>query len=147
MLIKKNELELINVEGKIVGITSGCYDLIHYYHLIYLQECKSRCDLLIVGVDSDNLVHKNKNKYPIINQRKRQAMVEMIADVVFVMDSVDDLKNAYKYCDKVFKNADTIYGNKVEIPDGIELEIVPDIEEITSTTEIINKIKGKTGKN
>lgn len=143
MLIKKEELKLINVDNKIVGITSGCFDLLHYYHLVYLQECKSKCDLLIVGIDSDSLAYNNKNKHPIINQHKRQAMVEMIADVVFVMNSVDDLKNAYKYCDKVFKNADIIYGDKVEIPEGIKLEIIPDIEEITSTSEIINKIKRK----
>lgn len=43
---------------------------------------------------------------------------------------------------KVFKNSPVIYGHKVEIPSGeAELVIIPDIEEVYSTTALINKIR------
>lgn len=29
MIINNNELQLLNLEGKVVGLTSGCFDLLH----------------------------------------------------------------------------------------------------------------------
>ena len=40
----------------IIGYTSGVYDLFHIGHLNILNNAKSLCDKLIVGVSSDNLV-------------------------------------------------------------------------------------------
>lgn len=50
MIITLNEFNLIQTRDKKIGLTSGCFDLIHYYHLRYLERCKANCDLLIVGV-------------------------------------------------------------------------------------------------
>jgi cytidyltransferase-like protein len=36
-----------------IGITNGCYDLLHPGHVAMLEEAASLCDLLVVGVDSD----------------------------------------------------------------------------------------------
>lgn len=62
MIITLNEFNLIQTRDKKIGLTSGCFDLIHYYHLRYLERCKANCDLLIVGVDSDSLVEMNKKE-------------------------------------------------------------------------------------
>lgn len=43
--------------------------------------------------------------------------------------------------DLMFKNLPTIYGNEVKAPDGVKLVMIPDIEEISSTTGLINKIQ------
>jgi len=50
----------------IVGITSGCFDLTHNYHLNYFLRCRRLCDILIVGVDSDDLVRKTKAKTDLL---------------------------------------------------------------------------------
>lgn len=60
MIIKPQDIVNLRVGGKIVGVTSGCFDLLHFYHLRYLERCRALCDFLIVGVDSDILVHANK---------------------------------------------------------------------------------------
>lgn len=151
MIIRRNEVHKLDLTDKVVGVTSGCFDLLHFYHMRYLEKCKAQCDFLIVGVDSDTLVHKNKNKTPMIPEHHRIAMVDALkcVDAVFQMDEIKDIENFYPIANKVFKNSDTIYGKKVEITNGsgAELVIIPDIEEVYSTSELINKIKNKVKTN
>ncbi|MBD5357342.1 MAG: adenylyltransferase/cytidyltransferase family protein [Bacteroides sp.] len=145
MIIRRNEIHKLDLDGKVVGVTSGCFDLLHFYHLRYLEKCKAQCDFLIVGVDSDTLVNRNKNKVPMIPEHHRIAMVDALkcVDAVFQMDEIKNIEDFYPIANKVFKNSDTIYGTKVEINNSLtaELVIVPDIEEVYSTSELINKIR------
>lgn len=145
MIIRRNEIHKLDLDGKVVGVTSGCFDLLHFYHLRYLEKCKAQCDFLIVGVYSDTLVNRNKNKVPMIPEHHRIAMVDALkcVDAVFQMDEIKNIEDFYPIANKVFKNSDTIYGKKVEINNSItaELVIVPDIEEVYSTSELINKIR------
>lgn len=65
-------------KNRVVGYTSGVYDMFHIGHLNVLRRAKERCDYLIVGVSTDELVEKNKNKRPIIPYEERAAIVESI---------------------------------------------------------------------
>ena len=62
----------------VVGYTSGVYDMFHIGHLNVLRRAKEQCDYLIVGVSTDELVEKNKNKRPIIPYEERAVIVESI---------------------------------------------------------------------
>jgi len=59
----------------IVGYTTGVFDLFHIGHLRILQRAKSRCDRLIVGVSTDELVQSYKNKKPVIPFEERSEIV------------------------------------------------------------------------
>ncbi len=61
-----------------VGYTTGVYDMFHIGHLNILRRAKEQCDFLIVGVTTDELCYSRKQKYPIINQEERKAIVEAI---------------------------------------------------------------------
>lgn len=63
---------------KIIGYTSGVYDMFHIGHLNVIRRAKEKCDFLIVGVSTDEVVEKNKNKKPIISFEERAAIVEAI---------------------------------------------------------------------
>lgn len=145
MIITKSDLPNLDLKGKIVGITSGCFDLLHFYHLRYLERCKALCDFLIVGVDSDLLVSQNKSKTPVIPEHHRMAMVDALkcVDATFRMDVISDIDEYARRAsaNMMFKNLPTIYGNEVKAPDGIKLVLIPDIEEVSSTTELIEKIR------
>lgn len=62
----------------IIGYTAGVYDMFHIGHLNVIRNAKANCDFLIVGVTTDEVVEKNKNKTPIIPFAERAAIVEAI---------------------------------------------------------------------
>ena len=46
--------------GKKVVFTNGCFDLLHVGHIRYLQEARSKGDLLVVGLNADASVKRLK---------------------------------------------------------------------------------------
>ena len=72
-----------------VGYTTGVYDMFHIGHLNILRRAKEQCETLIVGVTTDELCYKRKNKTPIINQEDRKAIVEAIRYVDKVVFQAD----------------------------------------------------------
>lgn len=77
-----------------VGYTTGVYDMFHIGHLNILQKAKEYCDYLIVGISTDELVQKAKNKTPIIPFEERCRIVEAIRYVDKVVPQVDKDKLA-----------------------------------------------------
>jgi glycerol-3-phosphate cytidylyltransferase len=61
-----------------LGYTTGVFDLFHVGHLNILKKAKEQCEFLIVGVSTDELVRKYKNKQPVIPHYERMAIVEGI---------------------------------------------------------------------
>ena len=66
------------MKKEIVGYTTGVFDLFHIGHLRILQRAKSRCDKLIVGVSTDELVQSYKNKKPVIPFEERNEIVSAL---------------------------------------------------------------------
>lgn len=64
-----------------IGYVPGVFDLFHVGHLNLLRNAKSRCDFLIAGVLTDELVEHFKNKRPIIPYTQRAAIVDAISYV------------------------------------------------------------------
>lgn len=75
---------------KIIGYTTGVYDLFHIGHLNLLRNAKSLCDRLIVGVTSDELV-AYKYKKSIIPFEERIQIVRSIryVDLAIPQNSID----------------------------------------------------------
>jgi cytidyltransferase-like protein len=137
----------------IVGLTSGCFDLLHIGHLVYLQRCKSRCDKLIVAVDSNEMVKAVKGvDRPIIDQYERWELIKNlsgIVDVAVMLEKVEDLDEIAKKnkANKLFKHQsfmkyhDPIFG----LAHGAELDIIPDVKGLLSTSAIIDRIVRRCG--
>ncbi len=87
--------------NKIIGYTAGVFDLFHIGHLNLIKKAKENCDFLIVGVNSDNLVKKYKNKSPIIPESERLEIINSLkfVDKVVLINTRDklDAYNKYKF--------------------------------------------------
>ncbi len=51
----KDIIARLKKEGKKIVFTNGCFDLIHIGHVRYLTEAKKLGDILVIGLNSDNL--------------------------------------------------------------------------------------------
>ena len=60
--------------GKTVGLITGCFDVIHAGHVDLFRFAKKHCDLVIVGLDSDETIKLNKGpNRPIHNIAQRES--------------------------------------------------------------------------
>lgn len=94
---------------KIIGYTTGVYDMFHIGHLNIIQRAKAQCDYLIVGVSTDELVQKEKNKKPVIPFEERCKIIEAIkyVDMVVPQENKNKLEAWEKYAfDKMFVGSD-----------------------------------------
>ncbi len=72
------------------GLLMGVFDLFHVGHLRLIQRAKERCSFLRVGVLSDELVMKFKNKFPVIPLSERMEIIAAIREVDEVVAITDD---------------------------------------------------------
>lgn len=73
----------LKASGKRIVFTNGCFDLLHYGHVLYLTKAKARGDILIVALNSDFSVRRIKGKARPINSEKDRA------GVLAALESVD----------------------------------------------------------
>lgn len=66
--LKENKQIFENKKTVLVG---GCFDLIHFGHLKFLEAAKEKGDFLIVALESDEFIKKNKKRLPVHQQFER----------------------------------------------------------------------------
>jgi D-beta-D-heptose 7-phosphate kinase/D-beta-D-heptose 1-phosphate adenosyltransferase len=82
--LKKIILRLKRGRRKI-AFTNGCFDILHYGHIDYLQNAKRLADLLIVAINSDSSVKRIKGKdRPVVKLKNRMRIVAALEAVDFV---------------------------------------------------------------
>lgn len=79
------------MEKKIIGYTAGTFDMFHIGHLNLIKNARSRCDHLIVGVNSDRLVEEYKGKKVVVPIEERMEIIRSLrfVDDVICVDSLD----------------------------------------------------------
>ena len=80
MFVNLNKIKELKTKykNKKIGFTCSCFDLLHCGHCIMLEDCKTQCDILIIGLQSDPTIdRKDKNK-PIQEYEERKIMIESI---------------------------------------------------------------------
>jgi len=138
-------------EGRRIGFTNGCFDLIHPGHISLLAQAAAHCDHLIVGLNSDASVRRLKGpRRPIQNELSRALVLTALrgVDVVVLFDE-DTPENLIRKLrpDVLIKGADYTasqvigadfvqsYGGKVFLAD-----LTPN----QSTTGMVKRFNGST---
>ena len=73
-----------------VGYLAGVFDLFHVGHLNLIRRAKERCDYLMVGALTDELVEKFKKNPPYIPFEERKQILEAIRYVDEVVPVTDE---------------------------------------------------------
>lgn len=92
--VLKTLVETFKKQGKKIVLTQGVWDLIHEGHALYLQVAKSHGDVLIVGVDSDELTRARKGpNRPIVPETERIKMLVHLrhVDIVTIREADHDI--------------------------------------------------------
>ena len=133
---------------KVIGFTNGCFDLLHTGHISYLKSAKKKCDILILGLNSDESVKKLKGKNrPIIEQKDRAEILSSLpfVDKIVVFDEVTPIKLIKKikpniiFKGKDYKKKDVVGFHESKKWHGRVILI--DFVENKSTTNLIERIK------
>ncbi|HEX6972838.1 MAG TPA: D-glycero-beta-D-manno-heptose 1-phosphate adenylyltransferase [Vicinamibacterales bacterium] len=135
--------------GQKIVFTNGVFDLLHPGHVRYLQDARALGDLLIVGLNADASVRRNKGpERPVNAQDERAEVLAALAcvDAVVIFDE-DTPAEIIKLVqpDVLVKGADwaedAIVGRDTVESRGGRVVRVP-IEQGYSTTAILRRIKG-----
>ena len=135
-------------DGRIVVFTNGVFDLLHPGHVRYLQQARALGDVLVVGLNSDASVRRNKGpERPITPEDERAEILAALdcVDLLVIFDE-DTPAAIIEACqpDILVKGADwaadQIVGrDTVEARGGRVVRIA--VEPGHSTSEIITRIR------
>jgi D-glycero-beta-D-manno-heptose 1-phosphate adenylyltransferase len=72
----------MRAKGKKVVVTNGCFDLLHFGHITYLESARAAGDALLVGINSDASVRELKGpERPVNNETERAAVIAALESV------------------------------------------------------------------
>jgi D-beta-D-heptose 7-phosphate kinase/D-beta-D-heptose 1-phosphate adenosyltransferase len=145
----KKKLALLRRQKRVIAFTNGCFDILHYGHVSYLEAAKKKDRVLIVGMNTDASV-RSLNKAPdrpIVAEDQRAAVLAGLACVDFVIlfnEPTPAKLIAALMPDVLIKGADwkgkEVAGADVVKAGGGRVEFITYIDRL-STTNIIEKIR------
>lgn len=149
-IITKDEavdiIKELKSQGKTIGFTNGCFDLLHLGHIHSFANAKKECDYLFVGINSDKSVKKVRGEsFPLQDEKTRSYVVASLefVDYVVLFDEDTALElvknlNPDVIAKEGFKIENWPEAQFVQANGGkvIELERIEDY----STSAVINKM-------
>ncbi len=81
----KNTILRLKRRGERIAFTNGCFDILHYGHINYLERAKRLTDILVVAVNSDSSIKRIKGgPRPVMSLKDRLRIVAALEAVDFV---------------------------------------------------------------
>ncbi|MDD5044535.1 MAG: D-glycero-beta-D-manno-heptose 1-phosphate adenylyltransferase [Candidatus Omnitrophica bacterium] len=88
----KNSVSLVKIcrrlkkQRKKVVFTNGCFDILHYGHVKYLEDAKKKGDVLIVALNSDSSIRRIKGpNRPLVNEKDRIRIIAALESVNYTL--------------------------------------------------------------
>ncbi len=76
----------LKAEGKVVAFTNGCFDILHPGHVTYLNFAREQGDVLVLGMNSDASVKRNKGEdRPIVCEEDRAKVIAALECIDYVV--------------------------------------------------------------
>lgn len=135
----------------ITGFTCSSFDLLHAGHILMLEDAKSRCDYLVVGLHTDPSIDRDFKRKPFQSIIERQIQLKAVkyVDEVVVYETEADLLEFLKtrHFDLIILGSDYIgkdfTGKSLHEERGTEVYYHPRNHGYSSTA-LVEKIQGKS---
>ncbi len=144
------ECRKLRKQGKTVVFTNGCFDVLHAGHLDYLLFARKQGDRLMVGLNSDASVRRNKGEErPVVNENERQRLLAALEAVDGVTLFDEDEPRALIETllpDVLVKGADWshyVSGREAVEANGGRVVLAP-LTPGRSTTDLIRRLRERT---
>ena len=155
VLSREELVQLVAVakeKGARIVLANGCFDVLHVGHVRYLAGARELGDVLIVGINSDQLVAAQKGPArPVLPAAERAEIVSALESVSYVTifdePTVEQLLLALKpdiHAKGTDYTTDTVPERDVVRLYGGRVAIVGDPKD-HSTSEIISRLGGLDG--
>ncbi len=145
-------------KDKIIGFASGSFDLSHAGHVLFFEDCKRLCDILVIMVGNDKVIKKLKGQdRPILNEQLRLKSIDAMKPVDYTFLDINEDATSLAIIGKVFKllrpnryfiNPDAYDKDyRMKLCNNFKTELYlldrecPERFEQVSTTKVIEKIK------
>lgn len=135
----------------IIGLTCGCFDILHEGHLTNLKQCKSQCEYLYVCLSSDQQIKRLKGETRPINKLEDRINMLIHYDFIDILVLYDETNDKYETeldniiniinPDTWFKGSDYTKEDIIKKHPSLKHIELIDLIENKSTTNIIKKIK------
>jgi rfaE bifunctional protein nucleotidyltransferase chain/domain len=134
--------------GRTVVFTNGVFDLLHPGHVRYLRQARDLGDALVVGVNGDGSVRRNKGTgRPINSERERAEVLAALAcvDAVVIFDEDTPARIIQVVQPDILVKgadwpADQIVGRDTVEARGGRVVLMP-VEQGHSTSAIVDRVK------
>ena len=141
-------IKKLKSQGKKIAATSGCFDILHAGHVMYLAQAKALADALVVMLNSDKSVRGLKgSERPIVPQDERAQVLAALGcvDYVCLFDEPTPCPSYAQFKPDIIAKGGDYKGKHIPEMDaakdwGGKLVYV-DLLEGCSSTNIIEKIK------
>lgn len=143
----RRKARAIQQAGRKVVFTNGCFDILHYGHTHLLQFARAQGDFLILGLNTDASVRRQKgDERPFVPEHERAHMLALypFVDLVVLFDDDTPLRLIETIRpDVLVKGGDytpeTVVGRELVEQHGGRVAICPRLEG-HSTTNLVRKI-------
>jgi len=115
LIIRYEELQQRKKEfkDKTTVLVGGCFDLIHFGHLKFLEAAKKQGNYLIVALESDEFIKKNKRKISVHQQNERAEILSSLNMIDMVI-----MLPLFRTNDEYFELVKTVHPSVIAVTKG-----------------------------
>lgn len=130
-----------------VGFAHGCFDVLHFGHVLHLKAARQMCDYLVVCITPDEFVNKGPGR-PVFTQEHRLDVISALrcVDRAFVgtgpnvaINALSLVKPAVYFKGQEYRDSPALAAERA-FCEANGIEVVFTDEEVFSTTKTLQRL-------
>ena len=123
---------ILTPENKKIVLVGGCFDIIHFGHVQFLQRAKVAGDYLIVALEPDERISNYKNRTPVHTQQERAYNLSALryVDQIIILPQLNGFNDYLTLVKKIkphiiaITNNDPLLENKQKQANAVNAQLI-----------------------